>query len=97
MRSPTGSSEQSITKSENLATATETCRPRQPVLIYSTPLVMPQIAKCRIANGTEPNVLKRIFANKGNVKKVWGTSSLTRIVLLSAIKPISSSNSARKR
>ena len=41
-RLPTGSNEQPITKSENLATATSTCRPKLPVLIYSTPFVMSQ-------------------------------------------------------
>ena len=41
-RLPTGSSEWPITKPEKLATTTGTCRPRLPVLIYSTPFVMSQ-------------------------------------------------------
>ena len=32
----------SLTKSENLATATDTCTPRLPVLIYSKPFLLLQ-------------------------------------------------------
>ena len=43
MRSPTGNSGLPRTKSENLATATGTCRPRLPALIYGTSLVMSKL------------------------------------------------------
>ena len=55
-------------------------------------LLCHKIAKCRFANGTQSNGLNRIFANKGNYAKEFGaTFSLPQAVLISSIKPISSS------
>ena len=45
------------TKSENLVTATGTCRPRLPVMIYSRPFVMSQ--NCKI-QGSQWYGVKRI-------------------------------------
>ena len=36
------------------------------------PFVMSQIAKCRVATGTESNGLNRIFTNKWNCEKTFG-------------------------
>ena len=57
----------------------------------------PPVATPLVAVGTESNGLNRIFANKGNVGKVWGTSLLPQVALISPTKPISSSISLRLR
>ena len=59
-----------LTKSENLATATGTCRPRLTVLIYSAPFVMLHKGEMQ---GCQWYGVKRIFAKKGNCGKRFGT------------------------
>ena len=71
MRLPTGSSK-SITKSENLATAADTCRPRLPVLIYSRPFVMSENCEMHGCQWYEVQRIKNILANKGNCGKRFG-------------------------
>ena len=59
--------------SENSVNATGTrSRPRLPVLIYSRLSVMSHNCEMQVANGTESNGLKRIFANKRNRVKRFG-------------------------
>ena len=87
----------SMTKSENLATLTGICRPRLPVLFYSTPLVMPQNCEMQVCQLSESNGLNCIFTNtgKGNCGIRFRTPLFPQVVLISLLKPISSSISSR--
>ena len=55
----------SIIKSENLAIVTETCRPRLPVLIYSTPFVMSQNCKKQGCRWYGVKRIKTYFREEG--------------------------------
>ena len=54
-------------------------------------LLCHKIAKFGVADGTESNRLKHFLGIREIIKKGFGTSLLPQVVLISSIKPISSS------
>ena len=74
----------------------ETCSPRMPELIYSTPFVMAQNCEMHCCQWYEVKRIKSNFRKKEELgKKVWDTTLLPKVVLIPSIKPISSSISLR--